>query len=63
MSKTRPTPPRNPHARALRSPATNACTPIAVDTRPKLVRPRKGKGSYKRNHATDDNSKSCIEAL
>jgi len=49
MQKRRAKPPRNPHARALRSHAVNASMPTMIDTRPKIVRPRKGKGSYQRS--------------
>ena len=38
----------NEHARALDCRAASASVAIAVDTRPKIIRPRRGKGSYDR---------------
>jgi stalled ribosome alternative rescue factor ArfA len=40
--------PRNEHARALHAHANNANVAIRVDCRPKIVQPKKGKGSYRR---------------
>ncbi len=40
---------RNEQARALRARAANANVPIRVDTRPKTVKSKKGKGSYCRD--------------
>jgi stalled ribosome alternative rescue factor ArfA len=40
---------RNEHAHALHTRAGNAGAAIRVDTRPKIVRPKKGKASYRRN--------------
>ena len=39
---------RNEQARALRTRAGNAAVAIRVDTRPKTVAPKKGKGAYRR---------------
>lgn len=39
---------RNEQAAALRHRAGNAGTAIAVDTRPKIARPKHGKGAYDR---------------
>ncbi len=39
---------RNEQARALHTRAGNANVAIRVDTRPKSVAPKKGKGSYRR---------------
>jgi hypothetical protein len=39
---------RNEHARALHTRAANASVPIRVDARPKIQRPKKGKGAYRR---------------
>lgn len=39
---------RNEQARALFHRAANAGVAVSVDTRPKSVRARKGKGSYSR---------------
>jgi len=44
----KPKQPRNEQARALRARAGNANVPIAVDTRPKQTKPKKGTGSYRR---------------
>jgi len=38
----------NPVARALGVRAGNAGTPVAADNRPKIMSPKKGKGSYQR---------------
>jgi len=40
---------RNEHARALHTRAGNANVPIRVDARPKIQRPKKGKGAYRRH--------------
>lgn len=56
MKKHRAKPPRNPHARALRSYAGNASVPASIDARPKIARPRKGKGSYRRSQVLDNRS-------
>ncbi|MBG0808081.1 hypothetical protein IY145_01445 [Methylosinus sp. H3A] len=40
--------PINQAARALRRRAANAGAEIALDARPKIVAPKKGKGSYRR---------------
>lgn len=39
---------RNQHARALHARAGNAGAAIRVDTRPKAIKQKKGKGSYRR---------------
>jgi hypothetical protein len=45
---------RNEQARALRTRAGNAAVAIRVDTRPKTVAAKKGKGSYRRAAFGDD---------
>jgi hypothetical protein len=47
---------RNIHARALRIRAGNANVEVKLDTRPKIVKPKKGKNSYRRSR-----SKPCPE--
>ena len=42
---------RNEHARALRDFAANAGKAIAVDARPRVIAPKKGKGAYRRARA------------
>jgi len=50
MKTTHKSNPRNEHARALHLRAANANVAIRVDTRPKLVKPKKGRSSYRRAH-------------
>lgn len=40
--------PRNIHAGALRRRAGHAGTAIAVDTRPRVITPKRGRGGYDR---------------
>ena len=53
---------RNEQARALHSRASNANVAIRVDTRPKAIDPKKGKGSYRRISASaaDANGESPL---
>jgi len=41
-------PPRNEHARALHTRAGHAGAAIRIDTRPKVIKPEKGRASYRR---------------
>lgn len=50
MKRNLPTYARNEQARALHARAGNAGVAIRVDARPKVVRPKKGKGCYRRIH-------------
>ena len=45
---------RNEQVRALHARAGNAGAAIRVDTRPKTVRPKKGKASYRRSATRED---------
>ena len=50
---------RNKHAHALHARAGNASVAIRVDTRPKAVKPKKGKGSYRRSAAANGTDPDC----
>jgi stalled ribosome alternative rescue factor ArfA len=50
---------RNEHAHALHARAGNASVAIRVDTRPKAVKPKKGKGSYRRAAAVNGADADC----
>jgi hypothetical protein len=54
-----PTFTRNEHAHALHARAGNASVAIRVDTRPKAVKPKKGKGSYRRAAAVNGADADC----
>ena len=61
MKSSAKTSARNEQARALRARAANANVPIRVDTRPKTVKSKKGKGSYCRD-ATSISSRVDAES-
>jgi hypothetical protein len=47
---------RNIHARVLRIRASSANVEVKIDTRPKIVKPKKGRNAYRRSK-----SKQCMD--
>jgi len=52
--------PRNPAAKAMQARIANAHVAVTSDTRPKIITPRKGKGSYCRNKSRQDGAFALV---